>query len=291
MRLAVSGMMPGHLDEVDERLARRIADMGFTGVGVHLAGDPQALSAQTCQRTRDILAQQGIRIVQFWGAYECIISPDETIRQSGVRTAQALIQAAAQLGAQMVGIRPTSLNPRGAWWPHPDNDAPETEARLVRSLRDITSACDGHGVPIALECHVTTTLKSVEAVRRVVEATRSPWVKVNMDPVNFISDIWAAHHTTDLVNHLFDVLGPFIAAAHIKDVYVEDRHVVHISETIPGDGIFDFATLFRRFEALLPDGYGFIEHLPESQIPQAHAFVTRTLNQLNIPILSGHDKS
>jgi len=90
-----------------------------------------------------------------------------------------------------------------------------------------------------------------------------------------------------LVNDLFDVLDPCIAAAHIKDVYVEDRHVVHISETIPGDGIFDFDTLFRRFEALLPQGYGFIEHLPESQIPQAKVFVVNKLNQLQIPILAG----
>jgi sugar phosphate isomerase/epimerase len=231
------------------------------------------------------LAQQGIRIIQFWGNYETIISPDESVRKSGVNTAQEIIRVAADLGADMVGIRPTSLNPRGAWWPHPENDSPVTEERLIRSLREIASASEKHGVPIALECHVTSTLNSATSVRRIVEAAQSQWIKVNMDPVNFINDIRSAHHTTELVNDLFDILGPYIAAAHIKDVYVEDRHVVHISETIPGDGIFDFDTFFRRFEALLPEGYGFIEHLPESQIPQANIFVMEKLTQLNIPIL------
>lgn len=285
MRLGVTGMMPGNLAEVDERLARKIAELDFTGVGMHLAGDPKAVSAESCHKACSILAQQGIRIIQFWGQYDCIISPDESVRKSGVATAQEIIRVAADLGADMVGIRPTSLNPRGAWWPHPDNDSPVTEERLIRSLREIASASEKHGVPIALECHVTSTLNSATSVRRIVEATQSQWIKVNMDPVNFINDIRSAHHTTDLVNDLFDILGPYIAAAHIKDVYVEDRHVVHISETIPGDGIFDFDTFFRCFEALLPEGYGFIEHLPESQIPQANVFVTEKLKQLNIPIL------
>ena len=132
---------------------------------------------------------------------------------------------------------------------------------------------------------MTSTLNSATSVQRIVEAAQSQWIKVTLDPVNFINDIRSAHHTTDLVNDLYDILGPYIAAAHIKDVYVEDRHVVHISETIPGDGIFDFDTFFRRFEALLPEGYGFIEHLPESQIPQANVYVRQKLKQLNIPIL------
>ncbi len=285
MRLGVTGMMPGNLGEVDERLARKIAEASFTGVGAHLAGDPRDVSVETCYKARSILEQQGIRMIQFWGQYDCIISPDESIRQSGVKTAQEIIRLAANLGSEMVGIRPTSLNPRGAWWPHPENDSPATEERLVRSLREIASACETHGIPISLECHVTTTLNSAETVRRIIEATESDWIKVNMDPINFISDLHTAHHTTGMVNHLFDVLGSYVAAAHIKDVYVEDRHVVHISETIPGDGIFDFDTFFRRFEAQLPEGYGFIEHLPESQIPQANIFVRQKLDQLNIPIL------
>ena len=63
--------------------------------------------------------------------------------------------------------------------------------------------------------------------------------------------------------------------------------MVHISETIPGDGLFDFDTFFRRFEELMPDGYGLIEHIPESQISQAAAFVNRKLQALHIPVVAG----
>jgi sugar phosphate isomerase/epimerase len=287
MHLGVTGMIPGDFNLIDERLVRKIAELGFTGVGAHLGGDPQAMSPALCQRIRSIFEQQGIRLVQFWGQrYPSIISPDETVRQAGVHMVQDLIRLGADLDAQMLGVRPTSLNPRGDWWPDPANYEATTEDRLVRSLREISSACEAHGLPIALECHVTTTLDSPESIRRIIERTESSWIKVTMDPFNFVADLRTAYNTTALVNHLFDILSPYIAAAHVKDVYVEDRHVVHISETIPGDGIFDLDTFFRRFEALLPDGFALIEHLPEAQIPQAMAFVTQKLKALNIPIVS-----
>jgi|FLYN01.1.fsa_nt_gi sugar phosphate isomerase/epimerase len=283
MRLGVTGMIPGDFN-VDDKLARRIVELGFTGVGAHWTQPLDALTPAVRQRFLAALEQQGLQLVQFWGLYPSIISPDEQVRQTGVRTVREIVKIGAELGAAMVGVRPTSLNPRGDWWPHPDNYAPETEDRLVRSLRDIAAACEIHGIPIALECHVTTTLNSAEGVRRIVERTESTWVKVNMDPVNYVRDLHAAYHTTELIHHLFDVLGPYVASAHIKDLYLEDRLVVHISETVPGTGILDFDTFFRRFEALLPDGYAIVEHLPESLIPQAAAFVIQKLADLNITI-------
>ena len=69
----------------------------------------------------------------------------------------------------MIGIRPTSLNPKGDWWPHPENFAQATEDRLVQSLQEISAACEIHGIPIALECHVTTTLDSPKSVKRIIE--------------------------------------------------------------------------------------------------------------------------
>jgi sugar phosphate isomerase/epimerase len=288
MRLGVTGMIPHRLERIDERIAHKIAALGFTGVGMHLSGDPHEVSAETCHRARDILAERGLGLIQFFGCYPSIISPDETVRREGVRIAQDIVRVGANLGAMMIGIRPTSLNPNGPWWPHPDNFSEATEARLIHSLREISSASERYGVPLALECHVTTTLDSPKSVKRIVEQVGSRWVKVNLDPINFIGDLRTAYNSTALIHDLFDTLGSYIIAAHIKDVCIEDLHVVHISETIPGEGIFDFDTFFQRFEALLPDGYGLIEHLPESQIPQAKDFVMQKLQMLGIAIADQH---
>jgi sugar phosphate isomerase/epimerase len=284
MRLGVVGLIPSDFGAVDDALAQQIRALGFSGVAAHVSGDPFAAKESKLRHLRAVLDANGLRLVQFWGWYPPLVTDDEAVRASGIRAAQEIVRLGAFMGADMVGIRPTSMSANGAWSPDGKNYAPATEDRLVESLRVIASACDDYHIPIALECHVTTTLHSPEAVYRVIEQVGSPWVKVNMDAVNFVRDLQAAYDTTALLNHLFDTLGQYTAAAHVKDVLVQDDHVVHISETPPGTGLLDFDTLFRRFEALLPDGYALIEHLPPEQIPAAAAFVQQKLETLDIPI-------
>jgi sugar phosphate isomerase/epimerase len=282
MQLAVSGeIVPRDLHMLDDRSAAKIAELGFRGVGAHFLGDPETLPRESLRRARQIFADHGLQIVQLAGWHPLLVHADASVRRAGVRTLQHALRAAADCGAQMVISGPGSLNPRGHWWPHPGNHTPAAEDALVASLREAVGACEEHGVPIALECHVTSTLDTPTRVRRVVERVGSPWIKVNLDPVNFISDLQTLYNTSSLLNDLFDVLGPYIVAAHIKDAYAENRLVVHISETVPGDGLLDFSTFFRRFEALLPNGYAIIEHLPESQVAQARAFVAGKLAELN----------
>ena len=285
MRIGVAGaIVPRDLKAVDDRLAAKLAELGLTGVGTHFQGDPATLTREELRRARDVFAAHGIAVVQSWGWQQPLVSVDETVRREAARKLGHAVRVAAELGAQSVLSGPGSRNPRGPWNPHRDNHSASAEDALVRSLREVTSACEQYGVPIALECHVTSTLDSATRVRRVLDRVDSPWIKVSLDPVNFIGDFATLWDTTPLLNELFDTLGPAIAAAHIKDVYAEDRLVVHLSETVPGDGVLDFATFFRRFEELLPDGYGLVEHLPESLVPQAVANVRQTLTKLGLPI-------
>jgi sugar phosphate isomerase/epimerase len=286
MRLGVAGsIVPNRLEAVDDRSVAKIADLGFSGVGTHFQGDPETIPQDALQRVRSIFANHGVRIVQAWSVPQAIISPDESVRRDAVRKLQYAVRNAAELGADMAGVRPGSMNPRGDWWPHPDNHTPEVEDTLVNALREAASACETYGVPIALETHVTSPLDSPERIKRVIERTGSPWIRLSLDPVNFIGDFQKLYHTTRLINDLFDTLGPYTIAAHVKDVYAEDRLVVHISETVPGDGLLDFDTFFRRFEALLPAGYAIIEHLPANLVPQAMAFVQNKLAELGIAIV------
>jgi sugar phosphate isomerase/epimerase len=287
MRLGVSGgPMTRDTREVNDRFAAGIAGLGFTGVVTHFMGDAATFPAAELHRVRDLLGGHGIRVVQSWGWAQCLVSPDETVRRDAVRTLQHAVRVAADLNALMVMTGTGSLNPRGGYWPHPGNHTPETEDRLVASLQETVPACETYGVPIALECHITTVLDSPQRVRRIIERASPRWIKANLDVVNFIPDIQTAFHNTALIEALFRDLGPYIPSSHLKDVYVEDRHVVHISETVPGDGILDWDTLLRGYEKLLPDGYAIIEHLPESLVPQAARFVRGKLAELGIPILA-----
>ena len=283
MRIGVAGaFVPRDLDELDERQVTRIAALGLAGVGTHFRGDPATLPRETLRRAHDLFAAQGIAIVQSWGWHQPLVSDDEGTRRDGARTLGHAVRVAADLGARAVMTGPGSYNPRGPWLPHPQNHSRGAEDALVRSLREVVGACEEYGVPIALECHVVSTLDSIARVRRVLDRVDSPWIKVSLDPVNFVGDFPTLWDTTTLLDDLFDTLGPAIADVHIKDVRADDGLVIHIAEAVPGEGVLDFATFFRRFEALLPDGYGLIEHLPDELVPRAVANVRRMLGELGI---------
>lgn len=285
MRLGVSGgPVTRDTAEVNDQLAARIAGMGFTGVVTHFLGSAATFPAAELHRVRDVLADHGIRVVQSWGWQQPLVAPDETVRRGAVQTLRHAVRVAADLGAGMVLTGAGSLNPRGSYWPHPDNHIAATEDRLIRTLQETVPACETYGVPVCLECHVTTILDSPTRVRRIIERVGSAWIKANFDAVNFIPDIQTAFNNRRLLDDLFDQLGPYFAAAHLKDVYIEDRHVVHISETVPGDGILDWNRTLTGFEALLPDGYAIVEHLPESLVPRAAQFVRAKAAQLGITI-------
>jgi sugar phosphate isomerase/epimerase len=260
-------MLP-HAPVVTPADAAAIAAAGFSGVSYMIA-DPLTASRREMEEVRDLLAAAGVSVAQANAQYPSLVDPDEERRATGVRTVQRACLCARWLGAATLYVRPGSLNPRGHWWPHPQNTAPATLERLISSLREIAAYAEAEGVVLALEGHVVSPLDSAERVRQILEAVDSPGLRFNADPVNFIGTLADAYDTGRALHHLFDELGPWVVAAHAKDIYVEDRHVLHLSECIPGEGLLDQQTFLRRFETCCPDGYVIVEHLPDKDIPQA----------------------
>jgi sugar phosphate isomerase/epimerase len=287
MRIGVAeGPVPYDPGLIDERLAAKLAELGFTGVFAHFgygAGiAPSELDRGKLRHARDVLAAYGVRIVQAWGWSPTLIHPDEAARRGEVERLCGALRVAAELGADGVTTGCGSHSPRGGYWPHRENRTASARERLVQGLKEAAATAEELGLAIALECHVTTSLDTPEHVREILEAVGSGSVRVNLDPVNFVGDLAMLYDSTSVVDRVFDVLGEFATSGHVKDVYAEDRLVVHLSETLMGDGEFDLRRYLTRFEELLPDGYLFIEHLPEEFVARAKAVLDGLLEELDI---------
>lgn len=283
MRFGVLGLIWSDWSDVTYELVAFARELGFRGVGAHLTVPASTISDETAERVRRAVADNGLEFLQVWGPYPSIVSTDEDVRRRGVAEAQAIMRLAARMGVPAGGVRPTSHNPRGDWWPHPENHSAATEDRLVRSVSEILETAVEVGVDVVLEKHHLSPLDSAERVKRVIERTDATRVKVNIDPANFVDGIRTAFEPRPMIDHLFDVLGEHCATTHCKDVYLEDRFVVHVSETVPGTGMFDLDTVLRR-TAALPDGWAMVEHLPVSQIALAKRNLTERAVALGIDI-------
>jgi len=284
MRFGVLGVIWSDWTDVSYETVAYARELGFGGIGAHLTVPASTITDEVAEKVRRSVEGNDLDLIQVWGPYPTIISEDEDVRRAGVAGAIDIVRLAARMGAPESGVRPTSHNPRGDWWPHPENHSQASEDRLVRSLSEILEVAVAEDVKIVLEAHATSTLDSAERVRRVIERTDRERVTINIDPVNFVRDLPTAFDTTSMINEYFDICGEYCGTVQIKDFYLEDRFVVHIAETIPGTGMLDIDTTLRRTAELGPDMYAVVEHLPVNQIALAKRHLTERAAALGIDV-------
>ena len=228
------------------------------------------------------LIEGGVRPVQSITHYESIVSSNNKQRSEGIRVMQFMCALTRRLGADNLYIRPGSMSPTGDWYAHPLNRHPSTYERLVDSLKQISAAAETEGILLAIEGHVLSPLYNGEVIKTAIQDVGSDTLRFNMDPVNFIGDIPESFDTTSAINKLFDLLGEYTICGHAKDFFIQDKLVVHLEETIIGEGILDQHTFVKRFEEFCPDGHILIEHLPDEDIPKAKSAIDSVAKDLGI---------
>jgi sugar phosphate isomerase/epimerase len=283
MKLGVVGLLP-HWPQIDRPAAERVRAAGYRGVSIFfdkpLEADPAAV-----RRLKTALDQAGLEAAQANGGYEVLVHPDEAARAQGVAGLAALTRIGRALAAKTVYVRPGSLNPRGAWYPHPENATPRTFDRLVDSLRQAAATAQSEGMLLAIEGHVLSLLDTPRRMRALIDAVGSPALRFNTDPVNFIGTLHDVYDHQRLLDELAAELGPLTAAAHFKDVAVRDELVLHIDEVVIGEGHLDYGRLLPQLEKLDPEMYGIIEHLPDEKIPQARAGLQRAAERAGVKLM------
>ena len=280
MKLGVVGLLPPW-EQIDAAAARRVRSAGYRGVSIFFQ-KPLEADAAAVRKLKAALDEADLEAAQANGWYEVLVNADEQLRAEGIRGLQALTRIGRALDAKTVYVRPGSLSAAGAWYPHPGNYAPEVFDRLVDSLRQAAQAAAAEGMMLALEGHVLSLLDTPQRMRDVIEAVGSPALRFNTDPVNFIGSVKDTYHPGRVLEELERVLGEYTVAAHLKDMTVQDRLVLHIEEVVIGEGSMDYGRLLPQLEQMNPEMYGIIEHLPDEKIPQARAGLMRAAEKAGV---------
>jgi sugar phosphate isomerase/epimerase len=287
MRLGVVGMVPEDVRTCTPAQLQAITALGFTGFGCHLDGALAfEITAGDCAAFKAQYTAAGLELAQFSLTYsECLFSADPSVCEHVIKKITRGIELADQLGAQALLIRPGSLNPAGPWTPARENHYPESLERLIHTLRPIATLAQAAGVLLVLETHATSILDSPELCRTVIEAVSVPSLRLTMDVVNHFQTLRQVYDSGDRIDHIFEIIGDIAPVTHIKDIIVQNKHVLHLDEAVPGEGVLNIGRQLRRFHALFPQGYGLIEHLPIDKVPLANTNVRRIAAECDVPII------
>lgn len=271
MRLGVVGICSDfrtlNQEEIDA-----VKELDFTGVSYHFASSNiPDVSADECENCRFLLEKAQLDLVQFGITYaQCLFDPNPSIRKDGIEAVNCGMPVARKLGALHYLFRPGSLNPDGAWTSHKDNHLPESMDRLIETLKPIAENAEKTEITLVMETHAVSIMGSPEICKEIVDQVGSDRLRIVMDFVNHFQSLRQVYESEARLNHIFDVMGPVAPMAHIKDISVQNGLVLHLNEEVPGEGELEIGVALQRFNALYPDGYGLIEHLPIEKIPLAN---------------------
>jgi sugar phosphate isomerase/epimerase len=263
MRLGLAqGLIPLEPDELTAAVAAEIAALGVSVITTHFEVPPEYLRGPQGMRLKSVLADAGLGIAQYAGHRPHLVAPDDRRRDS-IAALTEYLRTAAFLGAEMVLTGCGSLHPEHAYGPARENHSQRSRDLLTHSLADLAARAQDSGIMLAVEAHCLTTLDTPESVRQILDHVGSAWVKVNFDPVNFLSSIPAVYESAAAVRHAAEVLAPRLAhTAHIKDVLIEADLVLHIAEAVPGTGLLDLSATLDTCRRFLPEPATLIvEHL------------------------------
>lgn len=271
MRLGVVGICSDfrtlNQEEIDV-----VKELDFTGVSYHFASSNiPDVSSDECENCRFLLEKAQLDLVQFGITYaQCLFDPNPSIRKDAIEAVNCGMSVARELGALHYLFRPGSLNPDGAWTSHKDNHLPESMDRLIETLKPIAENAEKTEITLVMETHAVSIMGSPEICKEIVDQVGSDRLRIVMDFVNHFQSLRQVYESEARLNHIFDVMGPVAPMAHIKDISVQNGLVLHLNEEVPGEGELEIGVALQRFNALYPDGYGLIEHLPIEKIPLAN---------------------
>ena len=288
MRLGIVGMLPGDFRTHGDSHFEAIQELGFTGAGFHFPGEKASeISASDIDTCRARFSDHHIDLVQMAVTYkECLFHPREDVRKEVVDKIVDTAEIAAALDAHYFLIRPGSRNPQGSWTPHRENHTADAWSLFTETMGAVTEGLEQHGVVAVMETHLVSILRDPETCRRMLEESGSDALQLVMDYVNHFETLSQVYDSRSRLDHIFDQMGPDGPVLHVKDIALGTSLVVHIEETVPGNGELDLHHCFTRFESLFPDKYGLIEHLPKEKIPEANTNTRQILSEANIQIVS-----
>jgi sugar phosphate isomerase/epimerase len=215
--------------------------------------------------------QAGVRIAEV-GCWTNLLADDEQIRNANFRLmAEALVHADA-LGAGCALVTIGSVRSEGVDHHDPRNYSQEAFDKTVDTARRLIDTARPKHAKLAFEALPFDFTDTPRGMRRLLEAVDRPELGVHVDLVNWLMAsprrYWDQH---GVINEIVEELGPWILAAHCKDLQLQAGYDQIIREVPPGEGHVDLRTYLCALDSLGRDVTLLLEHLADESAYDAAA--------------------
>jgi sugar phosphate isomerase/epimerase len=254
------------LDAVVERGIRHIQ---FNLSSAGLPTLPAELQDIQCTAIHEELQERGLAMTAVSGTFN-IIHPDPHAQAQGLERLLVLAGASKALGTDLITLSTGTCNPEDLWRGHSENDSPAAWRDMLASMERIARVGEECGVRFAFEPEQANVVNSARKARELLDALRSRYVGVLIDPANLLNPD-NMHMSRDVLTEAFALVGGDIILAHAKDISAPGRS----GNLALGKGVLDFAHYFRLLKSV---GYELpvIAHgFSEAEVAESFAYLRR----------------
>lgn len=258
-----------------EELAARIAAHGLTCIQLAPAkaiagfGDADPLTPEFARHVREVFARHGIRIAVL-GCYINLGDRDAAARARSLARFKDHLRVLRAFDGLVVGTETGSVN--SDYSRHPDNAGEAAFATVLAGVRELAATAAEHDAALAIEGVERYVISSPARLRRLLDQTASPRVRVILDPVNLLC---ATNHSrqSEIVAESLALLGEQIDIVHAKDFQITATG--EFQETPAGRGALDYAPLLRWVKHRRPGLPVLLENTSPDTIADTIAFLRR----------------
>lgn len=222
------------------------------------------------------LREKNIHIAVL-GCYINPTNPIERKREDAVKMFIEHLKYARAIGADMVGTETGRYDENLKH--HPATYTEGAYQLLLKSMREIVSAAEKLGVIVGVEGVATHTLYSPEMMQRFLRDIDSPNVEVILDPINLLDEN-NYKNQEKIIDNVFSYYGDKVSVIHIKDFKIDENGKVAYEQV--GDGLFNYAHLFKHLKSTKPHITMLIENSTEERYNKDCEFLQKIYDSVEI---------
>ena len=263
-----------------EKRAQTAREEGFTCV--HLAYskvvkgytfDDCALTEGLAKYTRRVFESQGLDVAVL-GCYLNLVHPDPEKLAEIQSRYYGHLRVASLLGASVVGTETGA--PNAQYKMDANTHSEEALDSFIRGLAPVVERAEKYGVTMAIEPVWKHIVYSPDRAVKVLEAIKSPNLRIIFDPVNLLYP-GNLDSREQVIGEAIEKLGDRIAVVHLKDCVPEGDDLKSIAA---GTGVMDYREILRFMKARKPYIQATMENTTDENAVSARTHIQEIYDSL-----------
>ena len=247
--------------------------LAFSKVIKGVTFDECALTEGLAAHTKRVFDKNGLDVAVL-GCYLNLAHPDPAKLRDIQSRYYGHLRTAVLMGAGVVGTETGAPNPEYKMDANTHTD--EALDAFIRGLAPVVECAEHWGVSLAIEPVWKHIVYDADRAVRVLDAIKSPNLRIILDPVNLLY-VGNADQKDKVIGEAIEKLGDRVAVVHLKD-FVRDGD--ELRSIAAGTGEMDYTPILRFMKERKPYIQATLENTTNDNAVQSREFLQRLYDGL-----------